>query len=107
VFADCTGLCGLVTSFGATTVTPGSEVEFVCEAAGTLRAQSNAVDRRTTAEGTTRLDGILITPNPDINAVRVRTPHQISNQPFGSGRHMLVGKDSRRAVWAITDVLIA
>jgi hypothetical protein len=55
-------LCGGVAlCFGASIVTLGSEPEFVCDTAGTLKAQSNAVDRIATADGATRLDDNLMT----------------------------------------------
>jgi hypothetical protein len=73
VFATSGGLCGLATRlcglaicFGATTVTLGSDtLGVVCDIAGTLRAHSNAADRRATAEGTKRLDDILIARSPN------------------------------------------
>ena len=89
MFAARSCLCGgLALCSGAVTVTLGrGELGVVCEAAVQLRPHNNAVDRIATAEGATRLDDILITrsPIPDINAVPVRTPHHVSNQPFPSG----------------------
>jgi hypothetical protein len=51
----------------------------------------------------------LVLPNPDINAVPVRTPHHVSNQLFRSGRHhapaqshassTLAGTAARAAFW--------
>jgi hypothetical protein len=62
VVAPYPNLCGLVASFGgATTVTLGSEPEFVCDTAGTLRTQSSVVDRMATADSATKLDEILMT----------------------------------------------
>ena len=68
--ASCTGLCGLVTSFGATTVMLGS-VEFgvVCDIAGPPRPHSNAIAKIATAEGATTLDDILTTRSPKSGAM--------------------------------------
>jgi len=76
------GRCGLATAFGASTVMLGSwvaEPVAVCDIAVPLRLNNNAVDRIATAEGAARLDDILITvlPNPDINALSVRTPYHV------------------------------
>jgi hypothetical protein len=82
VFAVRSCLCdGLALCSGAVTVTLGRvELGVVCEAAVPLRPHNNEVDRIATVEGATRLDGILTTrsPNPDIDAVPVRTPSHIS-----------------------------
>src|SRR5581483_2888681 len=90
VFAVRSGLCGgLASGFGATTVTLGSvEPGVVCDIAAPVRLHSNAVDRIATAADATKLDDIviLVLPNPDLNAVPVRTPHHVSNLPFRSGR---------------------
>jgi hypothetical protein len=59
----CFGFSGLATrGFGAWIVMLGSEVppEGVCDIAVPLRPHNNAVDRIATAEGATRLDGILM-----------------------------------------------
>ena len=55
---------------------PGSAVDEppVCDMAAPPKAHSNAVDRIATAEGVIRLDLTTCSPNPDINAVPVRTP---------------------------------
>ena len=74
MFATCgglcgglaTGLCGLATCFGATTVTVGSVADEppVCDMAVPPGAHSNTVDRIATAEGATRLDDTLMTHSP-------------------------------------------
>ena len=79
MFATCgglcdglaTGLCGLATCFGATTVTLGSVVGElpVCDIAVPPRPHSNAVDRIATVEGAIRLDDSLI-----IRVALVRRP---------------------------------
>jgi len=66
-----TGLCGLATCFGASTVMPGRVPEpvAVCDTAVPLRAHNNAVDRIATAEGATRLDDILMRRFPKIRTL--------------------------------------
>ena len=57
--ASRSGLCGLATCFGASTVMLGSaaaEPVAVCDTAVPLGPNSNAVDRIATAEGTAKLD---------------------------------------------------
>jgi hypothetical protein len=67
VIAPRSDTCGFATCFGASTVMGGSvaaEPVGICDAAG---PHSKAVDKAATAEGTTRLDGNLMTmsfPNP-------------------------------------------
>jgi hypothetical protein len=60
VFATCSGLCGLATCLGASTVMLGSGAApvVVCEAAG---PHSKTVDKTATAEGATKLDVNLMT----------------------------------------------
>jgi hypothetical protein len=60
----CGGRCGLATCFGASTVMLGSwepEPVAVCDIAGPLRPNSNAVDRIATVEDARRLDDDLMT----------------------------------------------
>jgi hypothetical protein len=66
VFAARSRLCGgLAFCAGAVTVTLGRvELGAVCEAAVPLRPHNNEIDRIATAEGATRLDGILMTRSP-------------------------------------------
>jgi len=70
VFAVRSGLCGgLASGFGATTVTLGSvEPGVVCDIAGPVRLNSNAVDRTATAEGAIRLDDSLMVRSPKSEA---------------------------------------
>ena len=81
-FATCFGVCGLAACFGASTVTAGScaaEPVAVCDTAVSHGPHNNAVERIATAECAARLDDILTTvlPNPDINALPVRTPYHV------------------------------
>ena len=56
---------GLARSFGASTVTLGSEPDdVVCDAAGLPSAQSNAVASIVAIEDAARLDGILMARSP-------------------------------------------
>jgi hypothetical protein len=76
VFAARSGLGGLATCFGASTVTEGSVAEEpvgICDAAG---PHSRTVDKAATVEGTTRLDDNLMTMSfliPHGDAVRVKS----------------------------------
>lgn len=81
-FATRFGVCGLAACIGASTVTAGScvaEPVAVCDTAVPHAPHNNAVERIATAEGAARLDDILTTvlPNPDINALPVRTPYHV------------------------------
>jgi hypothetical protein len=69
VFAACLGTCvgiGRAACFGASTEIEGSgvaEPAAVCDIAVPLRPHSNAVDRRTTAEGATKPDNLMTCPS--------------------------------------------
>jgi hypothetical protein len=69
--ATRSGLCGLATCFGATTVMEGSEAPepvAVCDIAVPLRPHTNAVDKMAIAEGATMLDEDLMTLSSQIPA---------------------------------------
>lgn len=71
MFADCCGLCGLATCFGATTVMPGSGVAdpvAVCDTAVPLGPHSNTVDRIATDERATKLGDNLMAMSSQIQA---------------------------------------
>ena len=65
---------GLALCSGGATVTLGMELGGVCAAAVPLRPHNNEIDMIVKAEGTTRLDEILMTGSPKSDQGVAATP---------------------------------